>query len=376
MRGSIKISVIKDITVYVHWTFLFLVGWILVTSLIAGFTASHLLWGLLLLLCITASLMLHELGHVLVASRFGIYAKNVIFMPIGGVASIEKFPDNPRQELAVSIAGPIVNLLIAMSISVFLPDFVPFWSKSSYVGLINSGNFLAHLFIANMFLAIFNLIPAFPMDGGRILRALLGFKFNFIKATSIAAVVSQVAGWILIVLGIAVFNPFIPLAGIFIIFFAGIEEYYLRLKSLVKGIKLGEALMYDYHSLTADMTVDEAANILANKHSRYFIVMDGSRPVGTVNRMEIIKALAEMKYDTQVKQLMKENLKFFDAHTDLEAVIDQMSNDEEKVYPVMENKHFIGVINFQHIIEFLLIHKAQTKDYNKLRTLAGSLLVL
>jgi Mg/Co/Ni transporter MgtE len=83
-----------------------------------------------------------------------------------------------------------------------------------------------------------------------------------------------------------------------------------------------------------------------------------------------------MKYDTQVKQLMKENLKFFDAHTDLEAVIDQMSNDEEKVYPVMENKHFIGMINFQHIIEYLLIHKAQTKDYNKLRTLAGSLLVL
>lgn len=131
--------------------------------------------------------------------------------------------------------------------------------------------------------------------------------------------------------------------------------------------------MYDYSSLRADMTVKEASTILANQHSKFFIVMDGPIPVGTINRMEIIKAIAEMQYDVVVKDLMKEDLRFFDANTTMDDVLDKMSNDEEKIYPVMDNNYFAGVINFQHIIEYLLIHKAQTKEYGRIRSLAGLL---
>lgn len=332
-----------------------------------------IIWALILLALIFFSVVLHEAGHALVASQFNIYSRSVILLPIGGVASIEKFPDNPMQELAVSFAGPFVNILIAMSLSAFLQPYTPFWNLNGYEGAISRENILFHLYAVNMFLAIVNLVPAFPLDGGRILRALLGFKFNYVKATSLAFLIGKIVAIITIIVGIILFNPFIPLLGIFILLFAKTEEYYLRLKSLVSGIKLKEALMYDYHSLRADMTVMEAASILDNQHSKFFIVMDGPDPVGTINRIEIIKAIAEMQYSITVKDLMKEDLKFFDANTNMETVLDKMSNDEEKIYPVMEDKHFAGVINFQHIIEYLLIHKAHTNEYGRIRSLAGLL---
>lgn len=371
MRGSIKLLTIKGINVYGHWTLLVLLGWALVANIYSGMQLEQILWSLLFLLSVFACITAHELGHALAAAQFGINARNVILFPIGGVASIERLPENPAQELLISLAGPAVSFLLAVALSVVAPTFDSLWNFREYTGVINADNFGYSLYLFNLFLAAFNLIPAFPMDGGRVLRALLGFKFNYVKATAIAGVVGRIIAIILVGVGLATLNLLLIITGLFIVSFSKMEEYYLRLKALVKGIKLQDVLMHDYNSLSAAMTVSEAAGILMTNHSKYFILEEGSRPVGSLNRMEVMKAIAEMKYTVPLKELMKEDLLCLDGERDVSEVLDKLSGNEERLYPVMVGGYFAGVVNFRHIIEYLLIYKATTSDYGRARSLAG-----
>jgi Zn-dependent protease len=372
MRGSYKILTIRGISLHVHWTFVLLIGWVLLVNAGAGNDINQISWSVLFLLAVFVCITLHEFGHALVAGRFGIQAKEIVLLPIGGIASIEKFPDNPRQELAISIAGPLVNLAIAVLLGLFIPG-TPLIKNDPGMSIMHGHDFIYNLRIVNISLAVFNLIPAFPMDGGRILRALLGFKLNYIQATTIAATVGKIIAILFIVSGIILINPLLPAIGIFIIFSAGVEEYYLRLKSLVKGIKLNEVIMYDYNSLQANATVQEASNVLNSNHSKYFILMDGIDPKGTINRMEIIKALAEMNYSQPVKNLVKEKLELLNGNNEIDTVLEKLARNDEQIYPVMDNSHFIGVVSLNHIIEYLLLNKVNTKEYPRIRSLAGLL---
>lgn len=373
MRGAFRIINIRGISLYIHWTFLFLIGWIVLVNAQLGNNVEQLMWSVTFILAIFACVTLHELGHALMAARFGIKAKNIVLLPIGGIASIEKFPDNPKQELAISIAGPLVNVVIALLLWLVQLPHTSFWEAPQDVSIVHGHDFLYNLRIANIGLALFNLIPAFPMDGGRIFRALLGFKLNYIQATSIAATVGKIIAVAFIALGILFFNPFLPIIGIFIIFSASTEEYYLQLKSLAKGVKLKEVLMYDYNSLQTNMPVQEAANILINNHSKYFVLMDGTNPVGSINRLEIVKAIAEMKYKEPLQSLIKEDIEFLDVNTEVGAVLEKLARNDERIYPVMEDKHFAGVVNLNHIIEYLLLHKSNTRDYGRIKSLVGLL---
>lgn len=372
MRGSYKILIIRGISLQVHWTFILLIGWVLLVNAGAGNDINQISWSVLFLLAVFVCITLHEFGHALVAGRFGIEAKEIVLLPIGGIASIEKFPDNPRQELAISIAGPLVNLAIAGLLGLFIPG-TPLIKNDPGMSIMHGHDFIYNLRIVNISLAVFNLIPAFPMDGGRILRALLGFKLNYIQATTVAATVGKIIAILFIVSGIILINPLLPAIGIFIIFSAGVEEYYLRLKSLVKGIKLNEVMMYDYNNLQANATVQEASNVLNSNHSKYFILMDGIVPKGTINRMEIIKALAEMNYNQPVKNLVKEKLELLNGDSEIETVLEKLARNDEQIYPVMDNSHFVGVVSLNHIIEYLLLNKVNTKEYPRIKSLAGLL---
>lgn len=373
MRGSFKIMEIRGINVSIHWTFLFLVGWIVLVNTRMGNSVPELAWSLFFLAAVFACIALHELGHALMASRYGIQAKNVVLLPIGGIASIEKFPGNPKQELMISLAGPVVNIAIALLLYPFVSHYPPFWQLQTDVSIVHGHDFLYNLYVVNIALALFNLIPAFPLDGGRVLRALLGFKINYVRATTIAAYVGRIIAIGFIVIGILFSNFILPLIGIFILFSAGMEEYYLRLKSLVQGIKLKELIMYDYNSIQANTTVKDVASVLMNNHSKYFVVMDGAKPIGSINRMEIIKAIAEKNYDETVGNLVRSELTYLDADQPVDTVLEKLADNDERVYPVMEQNQFAGVINFNHIIEYLLIHKADSKEYDRIKSLTGLL---
>jgi Zn-dependent protease/predicted transcriptional regulator len=370
MKGSIKLFGIKGVSISVHFTFLFLIGWAAVMNIYSGLRVDQMLWSLLFLSAIFFSLVLHELGHALVAAQFGINAKWITFYPIGGIASIDKLPENPGQELTISLAGPFTSALIGSVLILF--SGLPFSLNEmrAYSGTINSSNFIYSLGVVNLAIAIINLIPAFPLDGGRVLRALFGFKFNYIRATAIVGHAGRIIAFLLIVAGLFGYNFLVSLLGLFILAFASDEASYFSINQLVKGIFVRDVVMYDYNNMDAAMTINEAANILAQNHSRYFIVMDGSLPVGIVNRMEIIKAVAEMKYANTVSEVMKENALVFDASKPVLEVMDELSGHEGKIYPVMEGDQFIGVISFLNIIEHLILQKSKTREYQKARSLA------
>lgn len=370
MKDSFKLVTIKGITVYLHFTFLFFIAWILILYIASGMHWQNLTWSIFFLLSAFACVVLHEYGHAFVASWFGISAKKITIYPIGGIASIEKLPENSRQELLISAAGPFVSLVLGSLLILFSPQNFTWRDIKQYTGIIDRENFLYALGWVNIALAIFNLIPAFPMDGGRILRALLAFKFNYIRATVIAASIGRFIAVLLILFALFTMNFVLALIGVFIILFARAEESYLEIRTLVKGIKLKEVLIYDYKSIDADLTVNEAANILDNQHNKNFIVVSNSIPVGTLDRLEIMKAVSEQQYDKKVSELMIENIEYFDGDMLVSEVLDKLSGSEERMYPVFDKGKFLGVVSFEHIIEYLLIHKAASREYIKTKSLA------
>ncbi|MDO6429496.1 site-2 protease family protein [Flavitalea sp. BT771] len=371
MKGSIKIIDIRGIHIFIHWTFLFLMGWLIIAGFRYGNDIRQLAWSILFILAAIASVTVHEAAHAIVARLFGIKAKNIVLLPIGGTADIEKFPDNPAQELAISIAGPVVNVVVALLLWWGTAPHQSFWTMPQEMGDVPGKGFLYILRIGNIGLAGFNLIPAFPMDGGRILRALLGFRYNYVRATYIATIVGKIIAVAFIGLGVISFSAPLAIIGLFILSSASTEEYYLRLRSLAKGVTLSEAVMYDFTSLQADMSIHEAAAILSTNHSKYFILMDKDLPAGAVNRLEIVKAIAEMKYNNTMRTLVREELECLDGELQVDAVLEKLARDDERVFPVMNEGKFAGIVTFTHIIEYLLLHKAGSQEFGRLRSLVG-----
>ena len=372
MYGAIRFFSIGGITVRVHWTFLLVIGWIILLNVQSGIQADQLLWSTLFILALFACIILHESGHAWAASWFGIKAKNILLLPIGGVAGIEKFPDKPIQELLISASGPIVNLLIAMLLwLVFLKDG-SIWVMLPYGSISEGSYFFQNMYLVNIGIAFFNLIPAFPLDGGRIFRSLLAMRMNYVKATTIAAATGKIFAVFFIGAGIVLVNFALPLIGFFIMFSANTEEFYLRIKALLKDIRVKDIAIHHYHAFKADMRVKEAAEILKNNYSRYFILTDElSKPIGTVSRMNIIKALAEKKYNKTLEQLASKEVQILDCNTAVEHILGQLARNQDHLYPVTEDGHYTGAIDLNQVIEFLLLHQSDSPQFAKIRSLAG-----
>ncbi|MCB1025649.1 MAG: site-2 protease family protein, partial [Acidobacteria bacterium] len=200
---SLKVGKFAGIGVFIHWTFWIIIGWIFLMHFQVGHGLEQGVWGVLFILALFLCVVLHEFGHALTARRFGITTRDITLYPIGGIASLEKMPDKPGQELLVALAGPAVNIVIAAILWIYLnasgqiPDVSAMTASHSMLEI----PFLWGLFAANIVLAVFNLIPAFPMDGGRALRAILAFSLNRTKATQIAAGVGQFLAIMFVFLG-------------------------------------------------------------------------------------------------------------------------------------------------------------------------------
>src|SRR2546425_243200 len=181
MKWSLKLGSFAGIRVYLHWTFVLLLGWILFSHLGRGHDWAEAWTGVGFIIALFGCVLLHEFGHALTAKRYGIRTQDITLLPIGGIARLERLPENPRQELWVTLAGPAVNVVIAGVLFMVL-WFVYRMNEFFQVRLLE-GNFLLRLMWVNVFLGVFNMLPAFPMDGGRVLRALLSMRLGRAKAT-------------------------------------------------------------------------------------------------------------------------------------------------------------------------------------------------
>lgn len=360
MRGSLKILTVRGVGLYIHWTIIFVIGYILAGNPTFSGNANSILWSLLFVVAVFACITLHEFAHVIVASAFGVNTRNIVLLPIGGVANIERIPEIPKEEIAISIAGPVASLAIAGLFRLFTPgSFVPPLVPGE-LDMYSPPGLMYSLMIVNLGLALFNLIPAFPMDGGRVFRAVLALWMPYLKTTKIAAFISKFIAALLLLLGIIAFNPFLALIGIFVFFSANMEVYFLEVQRLIKDIHLRDVLIYNHESLAADITAAEAARQIERTVTKIFIVMEDHKPLGTLSRKEIVRAIAEDRSGELLKNLGIQKIPHFEGSMVAGEVLDKLIGAPEKLAAVFENGIYSGLVSLTHIIEHGQMMKASS----------------
>lgn len=360
MKGSFKLGNIAGIGIFIHWTFAFLIIYVVFSNYRQGHNAEQILWTLLFVLSIFVTVFLHELGHALAAKKYNVKTRDITLLPIGGLARLDTIPEKPKEELVIAIAGPAVNLVLALITFLFISIPNAEELNSQLTGGINSGNFFLNFFVVNIWLAVFNMIPAFPMDGGRVLRALLSMKFERHVATNIAVGIGQFLALIFVFLGFYS-NPFLIFIGIFIMLGAQAEAQYTNAKHILKGFKIKDATMRQYQTVNSNQTIKTAVDILLNGQSKNFLVLEDSKPIGTLSRDEIIIALSGKGENEVIDNVMNKNLIFLKSDSPLESAYQQALEQKSVLMPVMENDRLIGTLDTENILEFIMIKDAQGK---------------
>jgi len=285
MKWSWKIGEYKGIGVYIHATFLLIIIWVAYSHWAAGQSLAATITGILFVLAIFACVVLHEFGHALTAQKYNIKTRDITLLPIGGVARLERMPDDPRQELYVALAGPAVNVVIAAAIFIWLMVTSVMEPITSLT--LTSGSFLERLMYVNIFLVLFNMLPAFPMDGGRVTRALLAMRMDYARATQIAANLGQ--GMALLFGFIGFFtNPFLIFIALFVWIGAQQEASMAQVKSAFDGIPVGHAMLTDFYTLNSTDTLGHAVQLILAGSQQDFPVLENSHVVGVLTRNEAI----------------------------------------------------------------------------------------
>lgn len=360
MKRSLKLGKIADIGIFIHWTFILLILFIIFVNYKSGQNVTQIIWSIIFILCVFVTVFLHELGHALAAKNYNIKTKDITLLPIGGLARLERIPEKPLEELVVAFAGPLVNIILALITGLFIQipeDTTQMMSELS--NGISPNNFFLNFFLVNFWLALFNLIPAFPMDGGRILRALLSFKLERHIATKIAARIGQLLALAFIVLGFFS-SPFLVFIGIFVIIGAQIETEYTESKFILKGYKVKDVVMRQYQTIDANEKVKKAVELLLNSQNKSFIVTENKEPVGTLNRDQIIIGLSKAGDEEFIHNVMDRNLIFLDNNSLLDNVFELIQEHKSTLILVLENNKLIGTLDVENLLEFILIKEVDT----------------
>ena len=249
MGWSLNIGSVAGTAVRIHITFLLFLGWIFGAAYVSGGAASA--WtGLIFILLVFLCVLLHEFGHIFTARAFGVRTPDVVLLPIGGVARLERIPEKPLEEFLIAIAGPPVNIVIALILIVFAGADLS--SNAAMAAIDNDKiSMVDRLAAVNLFLALFNLIPAFPMDGGRVLRAILSSRLGFVRATGIAATIGQGFAFLLGFLGLF-YNPILIFIAIFVYLAAASEAHMVALRAVSRGVPAMAATMTRIATLKPD----------------------------------------------------------------------------------------------------------------------------
>ena len=355
MKWSWKIARVAGIDVNMHATFLLLVGWVAFSAFISGRGLAAGVSEVLFVLALFTCVVMHEYGHALTARRFGIQTQDITLLPIGGLARLERMPDSPIQELWVALAGPAVNLVLA---AVLLTGLLATDTLGPLTSLsMSSGSFLQRLLVVNGMLALFNLIPAFPMDGGRVLRALLALRMEYAKATQIAASIGQ---GMALLLGLAgfFFNPNLIFIAVFVWIGAGQEASMVRTKTTLSGIPVKQAMLTDFRTLSpTDPLRYPVELILSGSQHDFPVVADGS-VVGILTREDLFHALAQYDERMLVSYVMRKRFPVIDAGQTLEDISPLLQMENLSILPVTQEGRLVGLITPDNIGEYIMVQRA------------------
>ena len=353
MSWSIPILRIAGIQLRIHITFLLLIGWLAFAYYQTGGSAAAaagVMFILLLFLCV----VLHEFGHAIAAKQFGINTPDITLLPIGGVARLERMPEEPKQEFIIAIAGPLVNVIIAACLFLVIG-----WHDALSPENAKSGNMLVQLMTVNVWLVLFNLLPAFPMDGGRILRSLLATRMNYARATQIAANIGQACAFIFGFMGLFG-NPMLIFIALFVYIGASQEAALAQMKDVSRRFPVSAAMVREFRTLTVTATLEEAVDALLATSQHDFPVVDETGNVaGVLTRNDLIAALRKNDPSIRVGNIMRRDIPVVTIGTRFEEAFRIMQECNCPAVPVLDSgRRLVGLLTPENISELMMVQSA------------------
>jgi Zn-dependent protease/predicted transcriptional regulator len=355
MKSGLYLGRWFGIDVIVHWTFLLMVALLMAAQLLTGASWASVAGSTTLLMAVFLCVLMHEFGHALTARAFGIRTQDITLLPIGGLARLERIPENPWQEFWFAVAGPAVNVAIVALL----------WPAAAVMGRVQdlwrgdltAVSFLTQLISINATLVAFNLLPAFPMDGGRVLRAVLAMFMPYAKATNIAASCGQ---FMAVLFGIVGFftNWMLMLVAFFVYFAARGEAQHVQTRSLVRGARVREAMVPRFRGLDPGMSLRTAVEELLADHQQDFPVVERGKVIGVLHRVDLFAGLAQGRCDATVREVMARDCQFIDESMPLDQAFAVMQQSGRSMLPVLHGHSLVGVLTSDNIEEWLMVRAA------------------
>lgn len=308
--------------------------------------------GIVLILAVFGTVVLHELGHALAARRFGVRTLDITLLPIGGVARLERFPDKPREQLVVALAGPAVNVAIALVLLGLLS--VLHGPLDLDAGNLSGAPFLAQLMWINVALAAFNLLPGFPMDGGRVLRAILAMRLPPERATQTAAQVGQVVAVIFGFVGLLV-NPFLVVIAAFVWFGARSERSHSMMKVALEGLSVHDGMITRFETLSPTDALQHVVEIALAGFQRDFPVTEGGRLVGAVAFADVLRGLGDSGPPLTVGQVMRSQPPTVTSSAPLAGALSQLQQPESQVLIVLDEGRVVGLLAAESLQQLVAV---------------------
>jgi len=369
MKWSFKVARVFGIELRIHITFFLIVFYI---AYIWGWGMDNKLgwpgavYGAFLVSVLFICVVIHELCHSRMAQHYGAEVASITLLPIGGVSMLKNMPEDPKKELWVSLVGPASNLVIAVFLGIALilvPGKVSAESAEQFFDVVSGitlQGFVTYMLIINVLLALFNMLPAFPLDGGRVLRSILAQYMPYMKATRVAVTTGQVFAFILGIAGLLSGAWIWMLIAVFIYFGAEQEGRGTEVKSVLSKLTAGQAVEANAKALSPEQPLSEVVAIVLHSFQEDFPVLDGGSIVGVLTRANLIGGLHNIGPEAQVGQVMEKDFPIVEASTLFSEVYEKMSASGVKAVPVVEDGRLLGMVTLEHLSEvFMLLNSTE-----------------
>ena len=367
MSWSITLGSFGGTLVRLHVTFLLLLVWLGAVFYAQGGVEAAVA-GLVFIALLFTCVVLHEFGHIVAARRYGVRTPDIVLLPIGGVARLERIPEDPKEEIVVAVAGPLVNVAIAALLFVVLGFTLPqegFDPSRPGVALV-----LANLFWANVILVLFNLIPAFPMDGGRVLRALLAKRMGYAQGTRVAAGIGQALAFAFGLLGLVGGNPLLLFVALFVYLAAASEGHAAQIREAAQGIRVADAMITTFRTLDRGAGLDEALDaMLRTGQPALPVVDDAKRPIGILSRDGVMAALKGDATAQNVATMVDEDVATVSAQACLdEALRELQERRRPAVVAVDKNGAVVGLVTRETLSDLFMLELARRPQHEARRS--------
>ena len=355
MKWSWKIARIAGIDVSIHATFFLLLAWVGHYYWKTFGTLTAVLDGIVYILALFSCVVLHEFGHALTGRRYGVVTRNILLLPIGGIAMMDKLPENPVHEIKVALAGPAVNIVIAAILWLWLQLNNIHVTEEQL--LATGGPFAFRLMVVNLFLAVFNLLPAFPMDGGRVLRAALATKMSHARATEKAAAIGQYFALMFGVFGL-LYNPILLLIAVFLWFGASGENQAEQIKNTLSNSTIGDAMLTEFHTLSPHDSLEKAIQLTLAGSQKDFPVGNEHQLQGVLTQSLLLSALQQQGQATSVGSIELSSIKTVSRDIPIQQLLERLQTDQTHMIAVSDGGKIVGIANLENVLELIKIQQA------------------